>query len=117
MRNFHEATAREAARPACRTWLVVLFCLSLAGCQAITNPVLDGIPARRVPLEYLGRPRESLRPLPLSLLRQPPIGTYKVAAGDVLGLYLEPIIGPQARTPPVNPGQPGPLPSVRLPLP
>jgi hypothetical protein len=41
------------------------------GCAALTNPVADGIPVRHVPAEVLGRPRADLRPIPLTLLRQP----------------------------------------------
>src|SRR5437660_12256606 len=103
MRNFLEMKARGPARRACRGLAVVLVCLGVTGCQSITNPVLDGVPARRLPPEYLGRSRESLKPLPLSLLRQPPIGTYRISGGDVLGIYIDPVIGPKGGAPPINP--------------
>ena len=42
------------------------------GCASITNPVVDGIPVRRLPPEFLGLPREEQREIPLTLLRQKP---------------------------------------------
>lgn len=99
-------------------WLpgVLVVCWSLCGCQALTNPLLDGIPARRVPPEYLGRSRESLKNVPLSALRQPLPNEYLVDSGDILGIYVENVL-PKDGPPPVNaPATPDQLPSVGLPI-
>src|SRR5688572_6091860 len=66
-----------------------------SGCAALTNPVADGIPVRRLPAEVLGRPRAELQPLPLNLLRQREPEQYKLDKGDVLGIVAEEILGPR----------------------
>jgi protein involved in polysaccharide export with SLBB domain len=62
------------------------------GCAALTNPVADGIPVRRLPAEVLGRPRSELHPLPLNLLRQKEPDEYRLDKGDVLGIFAEEIL-------------------------
>ncbi len=62
------------------------------GCAALTNPVADGIPVRHVPAEVLGRPRADLRPLPLTLLRQPEPDVYRLDKGDVLAVIVDGVI-------------------------
>jgi protein involved in polysaccharide export with SLBB domain len=98
---------------------VVLFCLGLLnGCAAFTNPVAEGVPVRRVPPELLGRPREEEKPLPLPLLRQPPPEVYRLAPGDVLGVYIEGILGERTQPPPVRYAEQGNLPpAFGFPLP
>jgi protein involved in polysaccharide export with SLBB domain len=68
-------------------------CGLLSGCAAVTNPVADGIPVRRLPEELLAPSKEEMDPVPLELLRQPPADVYRLAAGDVLGVYIEGVIG------------------------
>ncbi|MCA9152064.1 MAG: hypothetical protein KDA92_22325, partial [Planctomycetales bacterium] len=91
------------------TLLAAVGALSLsAGCAAITNPTLNGIPVRRLPTELLAAPRrESCQTIPLSLLRQSPSEDYLLGPGDVLGLFVPGVLPPayedQALTlPPVN---------------
>jgi protein involved in polysaccharide export with SLBB domain len=76
-----------------RRLLLIVGCSLFCGCAAITNPVADGIPVRRVPEELLAPSKECTDPVPLALLRQPPPDVYRLAAGDVLGVYIEGIIG------------------------
>lgn len=77
-----------------------------SGCAALTNPVADGIPARRLPPEVLGEPRDQKHTIPLTLLRQPPAEVYRLAADDVLGVYIEGVLGERDRNPPISfPGQ------------
>src|SRR5438105_3809721 len=49
-----------------------LLCVLLSGCSALTNPVANGVPVRRLPPELLGEPKEGARSFPLTLLRQSP---------------------------------------------
>src|SRR5690242_16904501 len=72
--------------------LALLAALS-GGCASITNPIADGIPVNRLPDEVFGRPRAELRDIPLTWLRQPPADPYKLDAGDVLGIYVENVLG------------------------
>lgn len=68
--------------------IAISACLA-TGCSSLTNPVLNGIPVRKLPPELLSLPRrESLQTVPLSLLRQKQPKDYLLAAGDVLGVYI-----------------------------
>src|SRR5260370_10497636 len=85
-----------------RVLLVALFCSLLCGCAAITNPVANGVPVRRLPPELLGEPKEGARPLPLTLLRQKPPQKYLLAPDDVLGIWVECALGEKNQIPSVN---------------
>jgi len=68
----------------------------------LTNPVANGVPARRLPPELLGEPKEGRRPLPLTLLRQKPPQPYRLGPEDVLGIWVESVLGERNQVPPVN---------------
>lgn len=72
------------------------------GCAAVTNPVADAIPVRRLPAEVLGRPRADLRPIPLTVLRQREIETYTFDKGDVLAVVADNVIAPPNTPAPVK---------------
>jgi protein involved in polysaccharide export with SLBB domain len=74
----------------------------VGGCAALTNPVADGIPVRRLPEEVLGRPRAELRQVPLNLLRQTEPAEYKLDKGDVLAVVAEDVIAPAGTQVPVQ---------------
>ncbi|MGA2032236.1 MAG: polysaccharide biosynthesis/export family protein [Thermoguttaceae bacterium] len=80
----------------------LLICVSFCGCAAITNPIADGVPVRILPDDLLAESKKDLQPLPLSLLRQPPPAAYKLASGDILGVYIEGVLGQADTPPPVN---------------
>jgi hypothetical protein len=82
--------------------LAWLACQGLAGCAAVTNPVADGIPVRRLPPEVLGKPRNSLVPISFTCLEQPPPDVYRLAPGDVLGIWIDGILGDRGAVLPVN---------------
>jgi protein involved in polysaccharide export with SLBB domain len=77
------------------------------GCAALSNPGVVAVPVRRLPPELRGTSREGLQPIPLSLLSQPRPDAYRIAPGDVLGLWVEGALGERGQQPPV-------LPPVRL---
>lgn len=81
-----------------------------SGCAALTNPVADAFPARRLPPELLAPAREEEQTIPLACLGQQPPMNYQLAAGDVLGVYIEGVLG--ERTQPL-PLQVAPLVQVR----
>ncbi len=59
------------------------------GCSALTNPVLNGVPVRRLPNDWLTSPRrEHMQTIPLSLLQQEKPEDYVLAAGDVIGVFI-----------------------------
>lgn len=72
------------------------------GCAAVTNPVADGIPVRRLPAEVFGRPRADLRPIPLTVLRQQEADPYLLDAGDTLAIIADNVIAPEAAPAPVK---------------
>src|SRR5207302_2629243 len=83
------------------------------GCAALTNPVADGIPVRRVPPELLAHPRAAEPTIPLNLLRQPPPAVYRLAPGDVLGVYVEGVLGERGQPLPINLAPAGQPPLLR----
>jgi protein involved in polysaccharide export with SLBB domain len=79
-----------------------LLCVSLCGCAAVTNPTVDAIPVRRLPPELLfGRVRDDEITIPLSLLGQPAPQTYRLGPNDVIGVYIEGILGEPTQPLPV----------------
>ncbi len=91
------------------SWLGKLLCLlptlclfGFAGCAAVSNPVLDGIPVRRVPPEFLAEPKEEEIKIPLTLLRQKPPKIYRLGPGDILGIFIEGVVGEKGVQPPVR---------------
>lgn len=72
------------------------------GCAAVTNPVADAIPVRRLPAEVLGRPRADLKPIPLTVLRQREIENYTFDKGDVLAVVADNVIAPPNTPAPVK---------------
>jgi hypothetical protein len=78
-------------------------CLAqLAGCASWSNPVANGLPVRLLPPELLAEQKENLETIPLTLLRQRPPEAYRLAAGDLLGVYIEGVLGQEGQIPPVN---------------
>jgi protein involved in polysaccharide export with SLBB domain len=89
----------------CRRMRLGLAVLALAvapGCAALTNPVADGIPVSRLPDEVFGESREGFKPVPLNLLGQEPPDVYRLAAGDVLGIVIEGVLGEKNAPPPIH---------------
>jgi protein involved in polysaccharide export with SLBB domain len=74
-----------------RGGLIALLVL-LSGCAAVTNPVADGIPVRRVPAELLAASHND-QTIPLNWLGQCPPDTYRLAPGDVLGVHVDGVLG------------------------
>jgi protein involved in polysaccharide export with SLBB domain len=97
----------------------VLFAVcALNGCAAISNPTVDGVPVRRLPPEAFGESRETMKPIKLTALRQKPPEAYLLGPGDVLGVYIEGVLGEKGQPPPVRiPEQGNLLPALGYPLP
>lgn len=99
------------------SFLVSLYCVCLAGCAAWSNPVANGIPVRLLPPELLAKSKDELETIPLTLLRQKPPDVYRLAAGDLLGIYIEGVLGQEDQLPPVNfPQSPELPPSIGYPI-
>lgn len=77
-----------------------LGCALLSGCAAF-HP-MHGVPARYLPEEYRGTTRAGRRTIDLSLLKRTKPPVYKLDSGDVLGVYIEGVLGDRKVAPPVN---------------
>jgi protein involved in polysaccharide export with SLBB domain len=89
------------------------------GCASFSNPVADGVPVHRLPPEVLGKPREELRTIPMTWLRQKPPDVYRLAPGDILGVFVGPGVFGDQVTPPVQIPEPGSNlpPAIGFPIP
>jgi protein involved in polysaccharide export with SLBB domain len=89
-----------------RAWGLLLLAGGLGvGCASFSNPTLpDAIPVSRLPQEAFGLSRETKKTIPLTLLRQkqpePQVG-YQLDAGDVLGVFIEGVLGDRNTIPPI----------------
>ena len=88
------------------------------GCASWTNPIANGVPVRMVPPELLAEPKENLEPTPLTYLRRKPPTEHIIGPRDLLGVYVESILGEETQLPPVNFPASGNLPpSLGFPVP
>jgi hypothetical protein len=78
-------------------------CAMGAGCAAVTNPVSEAVPVRRLPPEVRGPSKDDEKQIPLTYLRQKPPDVYKLGPGDVLGVWVETVVPAEKNTaPPVR---------------
>jgi protein involved in polysaccharide export with SLBB domain len=68
----------------------------------MTNPVADGIPVNRLPPESLGPSRSAQTTIPLACLGQQPPPVYRLGPGDILGIWIEGVLGPEKQAPPIQ---------------
>jgi hypothetical protein len=106
--------------PSPRTLLLAaaaLYCATAAGCAALSNPVANGVPVRRLSPELLGESRASLELIPLTSLRQRQPDAYRLGPDDVLGIWIADVLGDKGTPPPItyNPGSTAP--SLGFPVP
>ena len=81
--------------------LATLFLLT--GCASWSNPVANGVPVQLLPPDVLAQPREDLEVVPLAMLEPTrKAAPYHLGAGDVLGVFVEGVIGPKGTVPPVH---------------
>ena len=98
--------------------ILVLTLPIISGCASWTNPIANGIPARLLPDEMLGTSKADLKPIPLTWLRRRPEDTYRLAQGDVLGVFIDGVLGEPEQIPPINfPDAQDLPPSVGFPIP
>jgi hypothetical protein len=106
----------QAVLRICRLWILVI--PTLAGCASLTNPVAEGIPVRLLPPELQAESRDLKRTIPLAWLRRPAVRDYKLGPGDILGIYIDGVLGERSTLPPVMvPDATSLPPSVGVPIP
>ena len=85
-------------RPAHLAWsarcaLISLFA-SFAGCSSLTSARVEAVSVERVPREIIDVLRkDEFQEISLARLRQDPPDQYLLAAGDLLGIYIEDLLG------------------------
>lgn len=83
------------------TVLTILMSLSLTGCTALFNPI-DTIPGTRVPSQFLAEPQAIKVNIDVARLRQTKPPYYTLDADDVLGVFVEGVLGNFDEAPPVQ---------------
>lgn len=95
-------TGRTSGRH--RTVLLASLALLLSvgsGCQSLLSPI-SGVPAGRLPPQFLATPKNNLVPIDIARLRQEPPREYLLDAGDILGIYIEGVLGEVDGVPPFH---------------
>lgn len=77
----------------------VLCGVTLSGCSSLA---LNGVPANRLPRWMLGEERASRQPINLIRLRQDPPAVYQLGPRDVLGIYIQGVLGSEELPPEVH---------------
>lgn len=72
----------------------------LTGCTAVLSPI-DTIPAERLPPQFLAEPQADKIPIDAARLRQNKPDFYLLDKGDVLGVFIEGVLGSMEEPPPV----------------
>ena len=110
--KFHDHNSEKSANKTAFRSLKRLLGLGLlafagtqVGCTSLTSP-LSGIPARRLPPQFLAQPKNNLVPIDVSRLAQEPPRQYLLDGGDILGVYIEGVL---PFTPPEQPPQVPPV--------
>ena len=85
-----------------RTAILLIMALCCSGCAAITNPVANGIPVRLLPRELLAESQESKVDVPLTMLRRETPDVERLGPGDILGVYIEGVLGQRDQLPPLS---------------
>ncbi len=84
-------------------WLLLPVSLiaGMSGCASLFAPI-DAVPAELVPPQFLAAPQANKRPIDVSLLRHLPPPSYVLDKEDVLGIFVEGVLGKQDEAPPVT---------------
>lgn len=102
-------------------WAAALLSIAvgLPGCSSLGSFAgVPSVPVNRVPREFLGRSKEELVETNKLRLRQTPPEVYQLAANDILGIYIENVIGDPDEAPPVHfPEEDTRAPSIGYPIP
>jgi protein involved in polysaccharide export with SLBB domain len=80
--------------------LLILQSLALSGCTAVLQPI-SGVPAHRLPAQFHASRKNDLVPIELYRLRQQPPADYLLDSGDILGIYIEEVLGTAETPPPI----------------
>lgn len=91
VRSIRRLTGMVAVAAAC----------SLAGCTAVLSPI-DSVPVERIPPQFLAEPQADKVNIDVSRLRQTKPEFYLLDSEDVLGVFVEGVLGNFDEAPPVQ---------------
>lgn len=80
---------------------LALCSLATSGCTQLVSPI-DAIPADRVPADLLVQPSRDTRPIDYARLRRTPDKDYLLDKGDVLGIFIDGVLGQLNEAPPIR---------------
>lgn len=77
---------------------------AFSGCSSLVLSLHgpDAVPARKVPGLVMARSRKDMQDISLSRLRQTPPDHHQLGPNDVLGIYIENVLGKTGEPPPVH---------------
>ena len=93
---------------------------AFSGCSSLMLSMSgpESVPAKSVPGIVLTRPRSDMQEISLSRLRQTPPDHHQLGPNDILGVYIENVLGKTGEPPPVNFPEDGERdPSIGFPIP
>ena len=97
-----------------------LVLLAIAGATIVQSgcTTIRGVPAARLPDMVKARTKANLIEISLTRLRQTPPDVYQLAEKDVLGIYIQNVLGNAEEAPPVNfPEDASQAPAIGFPIP
>lgn len=92
-------TESATLRRACVVVGIGLLGLAMSGCSSVT---LSGVPANRLPRWLQAEPRANRQPINLIRLRQDPPAVYLLGPRDILGIFIQGVLGREEEAPPVH---------------
>jgi protein involved in polysaccharide export with SLBB domain len=108
-------TRRFTPRCGSLVGLLGLLSLLLSGCSSIAS---SGVPAHRLPRWLKAEPRATRQPINLIRLRQDPPPVYQLGPRDILGIFIQGVLGEEEQAPPVHfPQQGDNPPALGFPIP
>lgn len=99
--------------------VAVIATLGASGCANMRYGCdLPAVPAHRVPLEVMARPRVDMQQISITRLRQNPPDVYQLGPNDVLGIHIPFVLGKEDEPPVVHfPEQGDQPPALGYPIP
>lgn len=95
--------------------LAILACTVFSGCSLVN---FYGVSANRLPKWMLGTPRALTEPINLIRLRQDPPTVYQLGPRDILGIFIQGVLGREEDAPPVHfPPDGNQAPALGFPIP
>lgn len=84
--------------------LTALLAVCWSGCSSLQSiHGIPSVPANRLPGEIIGGPtKEAMIQISMSRLRQQRPAVYQLGPGDILGIYIETVLGEAEKAPPVH---------------